>query len=157
MGRLTDEGRAKILADFHVGKSQNELAKIYSVSPATINKLCKGLVPKNADKVNILAAIKTEMADQSEYEVNAIHREVDERTKYIQFFTHAAVHNVRHAVKKINPETTQAEHRLLADTILKGKEAVLGREPSTAVQINNDRTDNQPGRVNFYIPLNGRD
>ena len=39
MARLTDETRAKILDEFHLGKSQNQLALEYEVSPATINKL----------------------------------------------------------------------------------------------------------------------
>ena len=47
MARLTDEIRAKIVDDFHLGKSQNWLATQYEVSPATINKLCKGLIQTN--------------------------------------------------------------------------------------------------------------
>ncbi len=135
MARLTDKDRELILADFHIGKSQNELAKIYEVSPATINKLCKGLIPKNADKVNELTRINIEMAAQSEYEVNAIHKEVDERTKHIQFFTHAAVKNVKEAMS--SPCESQADYQRRADTISKGKETVLGKQPDTAIQINN--------------------
>ena len=47
MARLNDDQREKILAQFHAGASQNELAKRFEVSPATINKLCKGIEPKN--------------------------------------------------------------------------------------------------------------
>jgi hypothetical protein len=68
----------------------------------------------------------------------SIHNEiVDERTKHIQFFNSAAVKNVESAVGKINEETSQLEHKLLAETILKGKEVVLGKNPDTAIQINN--------------------
>jgi len=67
-----------------------------------------------------------------------IHNEVvDERTKHIQFFTNAAVLNVKSATEKISAETSQAEHRMLAETILKGRETVLGKTPDTAIQINN--------------------
>lgn len=138
MARLTDKDRELILADFHIGKSQNELAKIYEVSPATINKLCKGLIPKNADKVNELTRINIEMAAQSEYEVNAIHKEVDERTKHIQFFTHAAVKNVKDAMS--SPCESQADYQRRADTISKGKDTVLGKAADTAIQINNTNT-----------------
>lgn len=135
MARLTDDQRERILADFHVGKSQNELAKIYEVSPATINRLCKGLAPKHADKVNALTRIKTELADESECQVNAIHREVDERTKHIQFFTHAAITNVKEAME--TKCEGQMDFQRRADTILKAKETVIGKMPETAIQINN--------------------
>lgn len=141
MPRLTDDDREKILADFHAGKSQNELAKRYGVSPATINKLCKGVEPKHIEKVNTLTRVVTEVAEQSEYEVNAIHSEVAERTKHIAFFNSAALKNVNAAVKKITEETSQVEHRMLADTILKGRETVLGKTPDTAIQINSQQKE----------------
>ena len=50
MAKLTDDLKDKILSDFHIGKSQNWLATNYNLSPATINKLCKGLVPKYKKK-----------------------------------------------------------------------------------------------------------
>jgi len=43
MARLTQDTKDRILADFHIGKSQNFLAKEYECSPATINKICKGV------------------------------------------------------------------------------------------------------------------
>ena len=135
MARLNDEQRAKIMAEFHAGKSQNELAKRYEVSPATINKLCKGVEPKNVEKVNTLTRINTELAEQSEYEVNAIHSEVEERTRHVMFFNSAAVKNVSEAMKK--DCTSQFEYRARAETILKGRETVLGKTPDTAIQINN--------------------
>ena len=46
MAKLTDKIRERILADFNIGKSQNWLANEYELSPATINKICKGLTPK---------------------------------------------------------------------------------------------------------------
>ena len=47
MAKLTDELKDKILSDFHIGKSQNWLATNYNLSPATVNKLCKGLKQTN--------------------------------------------------------------------------------------------------------------
>ena len=144
MARLTDDTKQKILADFHTGKSQNYLAKKYEVSPATINKLCKGVEPKHIETVNALTAINTALSEESEYEVNAIHREVEERTKHIQFFNNAALKNVQAAVRKIGEQTSQAEHRMLAETILKGRETVLGKTPDTAIQINNENSSKHP-------------
>lgn len=136
MARLTDDARKRILADFHAGKTQNFLAKKYNVSPATINKLCKGVQPKNVEKVNALTRIKTELAEQSEYEVNAVQSEVEERTKHILFFNSVAIRNVREAMEL--PCHTQFEHKARAETILKGRETVLGKTPDTAIQINNE-------------------
>lgn len=150
MARLTDAQREKILAEFHVGKSQNELAKRYEVSTATINKLCKGLIPKHLDKVNDLTRINIELAAQSECEVNAIHKEVDERTKHIQFFTNAAVINVKQAMDE--PCEGQAGYRMRAETILKGKETVLGKTPETAIQINNGAPVDRSLTVSFVKP-----
>jgi transcriptional regulator with XRE-family HTH domain len=138
MPRLTDEQREHILADFNIGKSQNELAKKYEVSPATINKLCKGVEPKHLDKVNALTRINTELVGESEYQVNAIHKEVDERTKHIQFFTGAAIQNVQEAMT--GHCENQNDYRARADTILKGRETVIGKTPDTAIQINNTVT-----------------
>lgn len=148
MARLTDQQKEQILADFHIGKSQNELAKIYRVSPATINKICKGVTPKHVENVNTLTRIKTELATESEYQVNAIHREVDERTKHIQFFNHVAIRNVQEAMEK--ECENQNDFKARAQTIKEAKEVVLGKTPEVAVQINNN---NAPGRktlADFY-------
>lgn len=136
MARLTEEDREKMLADFHAGKSQREIARKYEVSQATVNKLCKGIEPKNVDKVNALTRIKTELAEQSVHEVNAVNTEVDERMKHILFFNNAAVRNVKAAMDL--ECSTQFEIKARAETILKGKEVVLGKQPETAIQINNE-------------------
>lgn len=136
MARLTEDDREKMLADFHAGKSQREIARKYEVSQATVNKLCKGIEPKNVDKVNALTRIKTELAEQSVHEVNAVNTEVDERMKHILFFNNAAVRNVKAAMDL--ECSTQFEIKARAETILKGKEVVLGKQPETAIQINNE-------------------
>ena len=136
MARLTEEDREKMLADFHAGKSQREIARKYEVSQATVNKLCKGIEPKNVDKVNALTRIKTELAEQSVHEVNAVNTEVDERMKHILFFNNAAVRNIKAAMDL--ECSTQFEIKARAETILKGKEVVLGKQPETAIQINNE-------------------
>ena len=78
MARLTDSDREKILSDFHIGKSQNELAKKYNCSPATINKICKGITPKYKDKVNSVVAIKSELSKESEYQSECFDKEVND-------------------------------------------------------------------------------
>ena len=81
MARLTDKTRAKILADFHVGKSQNWLAKEYECSPATVNKLCKGVIPKYKDKVNSVVAIKSDLSRESKYQSECFDKEVNTKLR----------------------------------------------------------------------------
>jgi len=81
VARLTDQTRAKILADFHIGKSQNWLAKEYQCSPATVNKLCKGVIPKYKDKVNAVVAINSDLSRESEYQSECFTKEVNELTR----------------------------------------------------------------------------
>lgn len=133
MGRLTDTDREKIMADYHIGKSQNFLAKKYEVSLATINKLCKGVIPKHVDNVNTLSRIKAELMRENEIQVNAIQKEVDERTRHIQFFTEVAIKNVQEAM--LAECTSQFEFRARAETISKSRETVLGKQPDTAVNV----------------------
>jgi len=142
MARLNDEQREHILADYHIGKSQNELAKKYEVSPATINKLCKGVIPRHVEKVNELTRIKTELSEESEYQVNAIHKEVDERTKHIQFFNAASYKVTKSALAKIeaDPDLGMADLRHASEIVSKQREGILGKMPDTAIQINNQQS-----------------
>ena len=82
MARLTQDTRDKILADFHIGKSQNWLAKNYECSPATVNKLCKGVIPKFKDKVNTVATIQSELMSESEYQSECFNKEVNDLVKH---------------------------------------------------------------------------
>jgi hypothetical protein len=85
-----------------------------------------------------VAAISEQKETLKETERSIHNVLVDERTKHIEFFSKAAIRNVSVAVKKIGDGTTQMEHRMLAETILKGRETVLGKTPDTAIQINNN-------------------
>lgn len=139
MARLTDEQKEQIVADFHVGKSQNELAKIYQVSKATINKLCKGMTPKHLEKVNTLTRIKTELAAESEQQVNAVHREVDERTRHLAYFNDASYRVTQKALQILDErgDISPADVRHVSEVVAKQREGVLGKAPDTAIQINN--------------------
>ena len=63
MARLPEKERQerdnKVIADWKAGVSQNQLAKRYGVSPATINKLCKGVEQTNVDIVNARIEVNT--------------------------------------------------------------------------------------------------
>ncbi|MFZ2950904.1 MAG: hypothetical protein WA003_15625 [Desulfuromonadaceae bacterium] len=67
----------------------------------------------------------------------AVHDElVDERTKHILFFNKAALQNVAEAMAA--PCEDQTDYKYRAETINKGRETVLGKDPTTNVQINNN-------------------
>jgi len=133
-----------IIADWRTGAfTQRDLASKYRVSVGFVNKTTKDVAKDTADTVNKLVQAKQELSELDEHSVNSVHAVVDERTKHIQFFTNAAVKNVSAAVRKITEATTQVEHRMLAETILKGRETVLGKTPDTAIQINNNAQPEQ--------------
>lgn len=133
-----DKGLAeKIVAEWRTGEySQQDLAERNKVSKGVVNKLCKGVEQDVTGIVTAGVAYKQGLAEHDDRIVTAVTAVVDERTKHIQFFNNAALKNVSVAVKKIDLVTSQAEHRMLADTILKGRETVLGKSPETAIQIN---------------------
>ena len=79
---------------------------------------------------------KQGLSTHDDRNVTAVTAVVDEATRHIQFFTNAAVKNVAEAMEKVCAD--QNEHRARADTILKGKEAVFGKDAQTI--INNTNT-----------------
>ncbi|MCW8930885.1 MAG: helix-turn-helix domain-containing protein [Gammaproteobacteria bacterium] len=81
MARLNDKERERIIADWKVGVSQNQLAKNYNVSPATINKLCKDVPQENIEIVNSKVSTIRALQEKSECEVNSIEREVNDRLR----------------------------------------------------------------------------
>jgi len=81
MAKLTDNIKQKILADWKAGISQNQLAKKYDFSPATINKICKGVEQCNVHLVNTQVSVIAELNSKSEYEVNSINAEVNEKIR----------------------------------------------------------------------------
>ena len=123
MARLTDEQREKILSDFHIGKSQNELAKKYSCSPATINKLCKGVIPKYKDKVNAVVSIKSELSEESEYQSECFDKEVNDqlrRQNLVFNATEKILNNINKSVSQTikikDEEGNETEEDILLDS-----------------------------------------
>lgn len=128
----------KIISEHRTGAySLGALATKHSVSKAFVHKTVKDI---EQDLTPAIEDLSQRMADElSVYDsatVDAMTDAVAERTKHVHFFNQCAMKNVREAVEKLNENTTQAEHRLVAETILKGRETVLGRNPDTAVQVN---------------------
>jgi len=135
MARKADYNREEVLADWKTGKySVRKLADKHRVSPGTIHGIVKNIEKTLEPLINAEVAIKQELATLSERELNTFNNEVDERTKHLVFFSNAAVRNVAEAME--TPCESQGDFRQRAETILKGKETALGKQPETAIQIN---------------------
>ncbi len=147
MARLTDEIRGKILDDFHLGKSQNFLANKYEVSPATINKLCKGLNPKYKEKVNTVSAIKSEILQESEYLVNTFDKEVNRRTQHLLFFQNSAIKGQQKANEMLDFVDDMKDLLAYANLTKTNKETVLGKDPETVINNANVQQDNTPMQI----------
>ena len=127
----------KIVADWRTGCfSQRELADKYKVSKGTVGNLCKGVAQDAAPIVGVGIQYRQALSEQDGRMVGAIEAAVDERVRYLQFFTDAAVKNVKASFNL--PCESQRDIKDRAETILKGKEVVLGKTPDTAIQINNE-------------------
>lgn len=144
MAKITEDLKQRILAQFHIGKSQNWLATEYEVSPATINKICKGLTPKYKEKVNTVSAIQSEVLQESEYLSEYFDKEVNKRTQHLLLFQNSALRNQQKAneILDITDDIKDLEaHARLTKT---NKETVLGKDPdmiinnTNAVQTNNN-------------------
>ena len=143
MARLTPEDKTLILADFHTGQyTQRDLALKYECSHVTIGKICKGLEPKNKDKVTKLIAIKTELAEQNYQEVTAVEKMVTERTAQLVFFQQSAMKNQKKANVLLESAEKLSEFRDHATITKTNKETVLGKEPETVINNANIQTNN---------------
>lgn len=128
-----------IVADWRTGEfTIRQLAIKHGVSSSFVGEHTKNIDKDTASLVDRIVETKQELALLDGHAMAAVDKIVEERTKHIQFFNDAAIKNVKSAVSKIGEETTQMEHRMLADTILKGKETVLGKAPDTQVNVQNN-------------------
>ena len=162
MARLTQDTRDKILADFHTGYfSIRQLADKYETSHTTVNKLTKGVEPKHKAKVDTIVSIQSDLAEESFQEVYSVNQVIEERTKHLIFFQNAAIKNqvlankgidninalIKEEEKNNNGKSVLAtscmsivkDHATITKT---NKETVLGRDPDTAIQINNQNNQN---------------
>ena len=149
MAKITDEIRAKILDEFHLGKSQNWLANEYEVSPATINKICKGVSPKYKEKVNIVSSIKSEILQESKFLSECFDKEVNTRTQYLLLFQNAALKNQAKAneLLELTEDMKDIEsHSRLTKT---NKETVLGKDPETVINNANVQSNETAMQINI--------
>ncbi len=130
-----------IVADWRTGEySQQRLAEKHGVSKGVVNKLCKGVEQDTAAIVTAGVLYRQGLAAHDDRNVTAVTAAVDEITKHIQFFTNVTIKNLSIMAEKIDGATTIMEHRVAQAAIRDGRETVLGKQPDTAIQINNSNT-----------------
>lgn len=143
MARLTEAQKEEIVSRFRVGISQNQLAKEYNVSPATINKYCKGLDQDYKDKVNAVSHVKTELANESEYLVNAFEDEVNSRTKHLIYFQNSALKNQKLANELLDGADSLNELEAHSRITQRNKETVLGKDKTVELNNTNAQQNNE--------------
>ena len=137
--RNRNYNKEAILAEWKTGEyTQSEIARKHKVSAATVSALVKGVPQNLAELIDNQITIKQELAAYNEKERDLFTKIVNDKTAHIHFFTNAAVLNVQQAMAAQCED--QQDFKLRAETISKGREVVLGKEPAAAIQINNTQT-----------------
>ena len=159
MARLTDDERESLLADYHTGQfTQRQLSKRYGVSTATVNKLTKGVEPKHEHRVNTIATMKAELAEESEQERDAVHLAIEEKTKHLILFDSSALKNQKMANKALD-SLEEGEREPTVDDLQdieahsritqRNKDTVIGKEPITKIENVNAQQNNRVIRVEY--------
>ena len=138
MPRLTDDTRDAILQRWRAGESQNSLAKHYKCAPATVNAICKGVAQDNASIVKAQVQINQILNAKPNNEANAIREVIDEKTRYLKFFNDSALKNQQLANERLKSlDLTMQELNAHSSITQRNKETVLGKDITTAIQVNN--------------------
>jgi len=126
------------LADYASGLSLRECEKMNNVNYKKIEREVKKRGIEKGELSQIITEkirVDSQVSRLCDSQRNKVNKEVEKRLKHIEFFSSAAVKNVRAAMSA--DCENQNDFRSRAETIVKGKEAVLGKDPGVAVQINN--------------------
>ena len=125
---------------FEAGLTLSEIVKKTGISKSALGrKSLEERWSKGTQKGQlILDAIQVEKQKGQLSETGLIvHNEiVADNVKATMFFGSAAVRNVQESM--LMRCENQSDYRARADTINKGREAVLGKQPDTAFQVNNN-------------------
>lgn len=144
MARKANYNREAVEADWKTGKySVRKLAAKHRISSGTVHNIVSGLDKTLEPLINAEVAIRQELATLNEHELNTFEQEVNERTRHIRLFNSATEKNITLLMDKVDADTSIYDHHTVQSTILKGKETVLGKQPETAIQINNNSAPKQ--------------
>ncbi len=148
---IPDDTKELILADFKTGDfTQRHLAQKYKLSLGAINKLTKGVDKSTAHIVNNLVQAKQALSQLDERTVNAVNTVVDKKVHMLEVLTSYTMKNAADAMKAQCTDQLDFKHR--ADTLLKTKEVIVGKNPDVAIQVNNGINDT-PVTVDQYADI----
>lgn len=130
---------------FEAGLPLSAIVEKTGISKSAISKKsnAEGWSKETQKKQLIADAVRVASAKETLNETALeVHNEiVSDRTRAIMFFGDAAIKNVQEAM--LLRCDNQNDFKARADTIIKGKEAVLGKTPDTAIQINNTKENTE--------------
>ena len=133
---ISDKVREQILIEWRQGVlCQRDIANKYKVSPAAVNKICKGVTRDLSGVVNQYIEVRQQLNQLSEQEVNAVGATVDTIVSRLEWLNEQALRNVKEAMDA--ECENQSDFRSRALTINAAKETLVGKTPETAIQINN--------------------
>lgn len=148
MARATKEDWAIAKALFEAGKSLSEINVDTGIDRSTVSKRAKKDGWEKGVYQQLIvdgARVKAEISTLSSTVLSVVEKEIDERTKHIKFFANAAIKNVDEAMD--NKCHDQADFKARADTILKGKETVLGKDAQMVINNTNAQQNINPTRI----------
>ena len=141
MRGTAEERLESALADYAAGLSLRECEKMNNVNYKKIEREVKKRGVQKGELSQIITEkirVDSEVSRLCDSQRNKVNKEVEKRLKHLEFFSNAAVKNVREAMSA--DCENQNDFRSRAETIAKGKETVIGKAPDVAVQINNSVT-----------------
>jgi hypothetical protein len=138
IGKTTAERMDAACAYYESGKSLRECEAITGLNYKTISNESKRRGLKKGRLSQLIvdkAAVDSQLVTLSPATKGIIESEAILRQKHIEFFNSAALKNVTEAMQA--DCENQNDFKARAETINKGREAVLGKTADVAVQINN--------------------
>ena len=131
----------QIVIDWRLGQlSQRDIADKHRVSLGAVNKLCKGQEQDGVSMVNAGITYKQGLKGHDERMVNAVEREVDKQTKWLDWLHTAMMKNAQESMSaKCND---QKDHFLRSRTLQASKEGIVGKDPDFVVN------NNMPTQIN---------
>lgn len=149
MARLTEQQWELARADYEVrGVSIRQIAKEYDVAPSTISRRAnkdgwvegktQHLVERKVNAVRELQDTQQQMQHLNATQIAVIDNEVERRLRLEKRFTESALRNQELADQMLNSCVEMKELKSHADLTAKNKETILGKQPDTAIQINNN-------------------
>lgn len=131
----------KIQAEWRTGHySQRDLAKKHDVSAGFVAKWVKDIPQDAVSAVSGGVAYKQALASDNEHLVSAVSSVVDEKVRHLMFFTNSALKNQQLANRKLTQDAPITDIEAHSRITARNKETVLGKQPDTAIQINNQNT-----------------